>query len=122
MQTGTSVILSVIFLRKWRNLRQFEQLSTSEFWQFLQLFLQRLRTWAFLRQYNLGTIHNIQDLLTFINMRCCVYFAVCQFASEDKLAIGCLAHQGAIFLKLSQEGIEMERELFMGSCFTILKS
>jgi len=53
-------------------------------------------------------------------MCCCVYFAVYQSTSDDKLAIGCLAHQGAIFLKLSQEGIEMERELFMGSYFTSL--
>ena len=28
--------------------------------------------------------------------------------------MGFLAHEGAVFLKLSQEGIEMERELFMG--------
>jgi len=40
-----------------------------------------------------------------------------QAAYDEKLAVGRLAHQGAIFLKLSQEGIEMERELFMGSYF-----
>jgi len=40
--------------------------------------------------------------------------------NDDKLGIGCLAHEGAIFLKLSQEGIEMERELFMGSYFSFL--
>ena len=44
-------------------------------------------------------------------------FSFCQGASDDKLGVGRLAHQGAIFLKLSQEGIEMERELFMGSYF-----
>jgi len=40
-----------------------------------------------------------------------------QSTCDDKLPVGRLAHQGAIFLKLSQEGIEMERELFMGSSF-----
>ena len=46
-----------------------------------------------------------------------VLFSCCQAASDDKLAVGRLAHEGAIFLKLSQEGIEMERELFMGPYF-----
>ena len=30
------------------------------------------------------------------------------------LPIGYLSHEGAVFLKLSQDGIAMERELFMG--------
>jgi len=47
---------------------------------------------------------------------CSCHCLHCQALSDDKLGIGCLAHEGAIFLKLSQEGIEMERELFMGSC------
>ena len=47
----------------------------------------------------------------------CYFHAGMQAAYDEKLAVGRLAHQGAIFLKLSQEGIEMERELFMGSYF-----
>ena len=49
----------------------------------------------------------------------CYFRAGMQVAYDEKLAEGRLAHQGAIFLKLSQEGIEMERELFMGSYFPI---
>jgi len=42
-----------------------------------------------------------------------------QEAYNDLLPIGSLAHEGAVYLKLSQEGIAMERELFMGQ-FTII--
>jgi len=52
--------------------------------------------------------HRGRSLLTTVALLCW------QAACDDKLGVGRLAHQGAIFLKLSQEGIEMERELFMG--------